>query len=180
MVFWPFSVILSEAVGGGGENNNRFLWIGVFILCVGVFVCSSPIFDEGLEVEGESHAERQQRGVFLQHFGQNLKVCLAVLVGKLPCSQLHLAHTRWHRPSSALVRLINCITFIFLKFHLWHYPNRVHNNFEVNLELIYLFLIRNTSKFIVASEQFVFKWENSEIRAFCCTLFSPANKNERE
>lgn len=50
----------------------------------------SPVFDEGLEVEGEAHAERQQRRIFLQHFGQNLKVCLTVLVGKLSCGQLHL------------------------------------------------------------------------------------------
>lgn len=67
VVFWPFSVILCEAV-----------------------------FDERLEVEGEAHAERQQRRIFLQHFGQNLKVCLAVLVGKLSCSQLHLEDTRTH------------------------------------------------------------------------------------
>lgn len=54
----------------------------------------SPVFDEGLEVEGEAHAERQQRRIFLQHFGQNLKVCLAVLVGKLSRGQLHLGDTR--------------------------------------------------------------------------------------
>lgn len=51
---------------------------------------NSPVFDEGLEVKGKAHAERQQRRIFLQNFGQNLKVCLAVLVGKLSCGQLHL------------------------------------------------------------------------------------------
>lgn len=60
VVFGPFSVILCETV-----------------------------FDEGLEVEGEAHAEGQQRRIFLQNFGQNLKVCLAVLVGKLSRGQLH-------------------------------------------------------------------------------------------
>lgn len=54
----------------------------------------SPVFDEGLEVEGEAHAEGQQRRVFLQHFGQNLKVCLTVLVGKLSRGQLHLQDTQ--------------------------------------------------------------------------------------
>lgn len=49
-----------------------------------------PVFDEGLEVQGETHAERQQRRVFLQDFGQNLKVCLTVLVRKLSRGQLHL------------------------------------------------------------------------------------------
>lgn len=54
----------------------------------------SPVFYKGLEVEGEAHAERQQRGIFLQHFGQNLKVCLTVLVGKLSRGQLHLEDTQ--------------------------------------------------------------------------------------
>lgn len=51
---------------------------------------NSPVFDEGLEVEGEAHAERQQRWIFLENFGKNLKVCFTVLVGKLSCGQLHL------------------------------------------------------------------------------------------
>lgn len=51
---------------------------------------NSPVFDEGLEVEGEAHAERQQGWIFLENFGKNLKVCFTVLVGKLPCGQLHL------------------------------------------------------------------------------------------
>lgn len=51
---------------------------------------NSPIFDEGLKVRGETHADRQDGRIFLQHFGQNLKVCLAVLVRKLTCGQLHL------------------------------------------------------------------------------------------
>lgn len=32
----------------------------------------------------------QERGLFLQDFGEDLKVCLAVLVGKLSRRQLHL------------------------------------------------------------------------------------------
>lgn len=69
-------------------------------VCVGV--CCSPVFDEGLEVEGEAHAERQQRRIFLQHFGQNLKVCLAVLVGKLSCGQLHLDDSGTHQHALSL------------------------------------------------------------------------------
>ncbi len=62
---------------------------------VSVLACDwcSPVFDKGLEVEGEAHAERQQRRIFLQHFGQNFKVCLAVLVGELSRGELHLEGT---------------------------------------------------------------------------------------
>ena len=45
----------------------------------------SPVFDEGLEVVGEVHAVRQHWRVFLEHFGEDLKVRLAVLVRELSC-----------------------------------------------------------------------------------------------
>lgn len=54
----------------------------------------APVFDKGLEVQGEAHAQRQQRRVFLQHFGQHLEICLTVFVGKLSSGQLHLVDTR--------------------------------------------------------------------------------------
>lgn len=60
------------------------------LLSLSVMKVNSPVFDEGLEVEGEAHAERQQRWILLENFGKNLKVCFTVLVGKLSCGQLHL------------------------------------------------------------------------------------------
>lgn len=54
----------------------------------------APVFDKGLEVQGEAHAQRQQWRVFLQHFGQHLEICLTVFVGKLSSGQLHLVDTR--------------------------------------------------------------------------------------
>lgn len=36
----------------------------------------------------------QERGLFLQDFGKDLKVCLAILVGKLSRRQLHLEEMR--------------------------------------------------------------------------------------
>lgn len=67
----------------------------------------SPVFDERLEVEGEAHAERQQRRVFLQHFGQNLKVCLAVLVRKLSRGQLHLEDATKHEHSPSATTAVS-------------------------------------------------------------------------
>lgn len=54
----------------------------------------TPVFDKGLEVQGEAHAQRQQRRVFLQHFGQDFEIGLTVFVGKLSGGQLHLVDVR--------------------------------------------------------------------------------------
>lgn len=53
-----------------------------------------PVFNERLKVQREAHAERQKRRVFLQYFGQNLKVRLTVLIWELPRGQLHLHDRR--------------------------------------------------------------------------------------
>lgn len=58
----------------------------------------TPVFDKGLEVQGEAHAQRQQGRVLLQHFGQDLEIRLTVLVGKLSGGQLHLVGTRKPTP----------------------------------------------------------------------------------
>lgn len=69
---------------------------------------SSPVFDEGLKVPRETHVAGQEWGLFLQDFGEDLEVRLAVLVGKLARGQFHLGRDRqlgqW-RPGSALPML---------------------------------------------------------------------------
>lgn len=89
--WWYFGLFLWSFVRLWRDMHMKWC-CNAWILKESVLVwdLNSPVFDKGLEVKGEAHAERQQRRIFLQHFGQNLKVCLAVLVGKLSRGQLHL------------------------------------------------------------------------------------------
>ena len=111
VVFGPFSVILCEAEEKETHTLSRVHIYSACVcgrigrtekcVCVGgkkvcVCACVLPVFDEGLEVEGEAHAEREKGRILLQDFGQNLKVGLAVLIGELSRGQLHLQDAGGH------------------------------------------------------------------------------------